>query len=361
MIDRNALRIVKGGAQTGQYLCNHPKIAEIHITGSQASHDIIVWGRGKERIKNKKAGMPINERPITSELGAVCPTIVVPGPWTKADIKFQAEHIASQKMHNSGFNCISCQKLILPSSWDKADLLMAEVEKVIEQYDPRQLYYPGADERMREFENHAKDLKKFGRQENPACVVASHSKTKQDWFNKFEIFAPAMSIHEIDDIDTRAYLNKAINFSNDELHGTLGANILIHPSTIKDIGKENFESIIARLNYGCIAINAWTGLGFLLVQTPWGAFPGHKLDDVQSGLGFVHNSFMLDSCERTIISAPFRPFPRNLLSGNFSLLPRPPWFITNTRQHKLGKLLTSFQHKPGWKKLPRIFFNALLG
>jgi aldehyde dehydrogenase (NAD(P)+) len=49
------------------------------------------------------------------------------------------------------------------------------------------------------------------------------------------------------------------------------------------------------------------------------------------------------------------------LSLNFSLLPRPPWFITNRRQHVLGKLLTRFQYRPSVWKLPRIFANALRG
>jgi aldehyde dehydrogenase (NAD(P)+) len=50
---------------------------------------------------NKAAHTPINTRQITSELGAVCPTIVVPGPWSAADIRFQGEQVATQKLHNS--------------------------------------------------------------------------------------------------------------------------------------------------------------------------------------------------------------------------------------------------------------------
>jgi aldehyde dehydrogenase (NAD(P)+) len=50
-----------------------------------------------------------------------------------------------------------------------------------------------------------------------------------------------------------------------------------------------------------------------------------------------------------------------LLSGGITLLPKPPWFVTNKKQHKVGMLLTRFQHSPSWLKLPRIFLNALLG
>lgn len=118
---------------------------------------------------------------------------------------------------------------------------------------------------------------------------------------------------------------------------------------------------MGEFRYGTIAINAWTGLGFLSSACPWGAFPGHTLEDVQSGIGFAHNTFMFDRAERVVLQAPWRPFPRNLASGQFSLLPRPPWFITNRKQDRIGELLTRFQYKPGWLKLPRIFIAALMG
>nr|WP_272211118.1 hypothetical protein [Marinicella sp. W31]MDC2877001.1 hypothetical protein [Marinicella sp. W31] len=97
LIDRNALRIVKGGGAEGAYLTGHSLVSELHITGSGSTHDAIVWGTGEEGTANKKAGTPKNTRRFTSELGAVCPTIIVPGPWSPADIAFQAEHIATQK------------------------------------------------------------------------------------------------------------------------------------------------------------------------------------------------------------------------------------------------------------------------
>ena len=54
---------------------------------------------------------------MTSELGGVGPTIVVPGPWTDADIEFQAEHILTMKLHNAGSNCVAAQVLVLPREW----------------------------------------------------------------------------------------------------------------------------------------------------------------------------------------------------------------------------------------------------
>ncbi|WP_339805390.1 aldehyde dehydrogenase family protein [uncultured Marinobacter sp.] len=363
LIECGALRMVRGGVGVGRYLCNHPTIEEIHITGSALSHDAIIWGMKGEQAANKAAGTPKNSRRITSELGAVCPTIVVPGPWTTADLDFQAEHIATQKLHNSGFNCVACQMLILPDNWALTNNLMTRVEKVMAQVPGRSLYYPGAAGRMEEFSAKGDNVLSFKRPGADACVVTPLDDVDDAsaWFKTTEVFAPAMSTRRLAAANAEQFLRQAVAFANDELYGTLGANILIHPDTIEEIGEETFEDIIAELRYGTIAINAWTGLGFLMPQCPWGAFPGHTLDDVQSGIGFVHNTYMFDKVERCVIRAPFRPFPRSLLGSGFSLLPRPPWFVTNRKQHKIGRLLTRFQYRPSWLKVPRIFLNALLG
>ena len=358
LIDLDALRIVKGDAAAGAYLTTHAIIEELHITGAVATHDAIVWGIGAEGEKNRKENTPQNFKRFTSELGAVCPTIVVPGPWSAADLKFQAEQIATHKLHNSGFNCVACQVLIMPKGWDKAAILMANLNAVV-QNSNRGAYYPGTANRLDAFKSKAKTYKSVARGEAPSLII--NDVNESDWFTKTEVFGPAMSTHEMDVPDAQTYLQSAITYANDQLYGTLGANILIHPKTIKEIGKTKFENIIADLHYGTIAINAWTGLAFLATACPWGAFPGHTPQDIQSGNGTVHNTFMLEDTERVVIQAPWAPFPRGILSGQFTLLPRPPWFITNKKQDKLGRLLTQFEHRPSWSKLPRIFLNALLG
>lgn len=358
LIDRNALRIVKGDGAAGAWLTDHPVIEEMHITGSGATHDAIVWGVGEEGVKNKAAGTPKNNKRFTSELGAVCPTIIVPGPWTGADLRFQAEHVATMKLHNSGFNCVACQVLIMPKTWNKTARFMGNLKSVMSK-STRLAYYPGAKDRLANFMGEAQNAEEVARGAAPACII--NSVGDSDWFRNQEVFAPAMSTLQMDDPDPETYLVNTIKWANENLYGTLGGNIIIHPRTIRKIGKKRFEEIVSEFRYGTIAINAWTGLGFLATACPWGAYPGHTLDDVQSGIGTAHNTFMFENVERTVVQAPFRPFPRGLLSLRFSLLPRPPWFITNRKQHKVGMLLTRFQHKPGWLKLPRIFLNALLG
>lgn len=358
-VDGGFLRIVKGDAKGGAYLCAHPIVEELHITGSDATHDAIVWGVGKEGAANKKAGTPKIAKRFTSELGSVSPTIVVPGPWSKADIRFQAENIATMKLHNAGHNCIATQALILPKGWDKGPALLAALKSVIAG-SHRPSWYPGAAKRLESYAANGGKVERIDRGETaPAVVIGEIS---DDAYNRScEVFGPALGIKELEARNAEAYLDSAIAYANSQLWGTLGANILIHPATIRAIGKKRFDELLAGLRYGTIGINGWCALGFLISACPWGAYPGHTIENVGSGIGTVHNAFMLEDTEKVVVQAAWRPFPRGLLSGQLTLMPRPPFFITNKRQHRIGALLTRFQYKPGWRKLPRIFLNALMG
>jgi hypothetical protein len=91
-----------------------------------------------------------------------------------------------------------------------------------------------------------------------------------------------------------------------------------------------------------------------------GAFPGHTLDDIQSGRGKVHNSFMLEKTERTVIEAPFRPFPRSLWHGELTLMPAALVYYP-PGQEAVAQRLVDFYHRPRWRKLPAILWRALRG
>ncbi len=328
----------------------------IHITGSGLSHDAIVFGPGADGAARRAEASPLNIRPITSELGGVSPTIVVPGRWTAADLRFQAEHVATQKLHNAGFNCVAAQVLILPADWEQVDAFEHEVRRAVERAPQRALYYPGADSRLSRY------AERFpGDAATERLVTTLGSDAEADaWVCATEVFGPAMSILRLSGETPQAYLDAAVTFANDQLHGTLAANIIIDPTAEKQPGA-GFQDAVARLRYGTVAINAWSGLGYLLTQTPWGGYPGHTLSDVQSGIGFVHNAYMFCKAQRSVVRAPFRPFPRNVLHGDFSLLPRPPWFVTNRNAARVARGLVDFHAAPSWFKLPRIFAHALTG
>ena len=365
LITQDFVRVVYGGGggDVGAWLCEHPLVEEIHVTGSARTHDAIVFGAGAEGEARKAKDQPKNPRRVTSELGNISPTIVVPGPWTAADLQFQAEQIATQKMHNAGFNCIAAQVLVLPSEWASTGALVAALKSTLRALPNRKAYYPGAADRQANAVKAHPDAEVLDAPGDgvPRTLVENIAPNPGDDFCfREEAFGGVLGETRLPGSDARAFLANAVAFCNDKLWGTLGANILIHPATMKELGPA-FDEALAALRYGCIAVNAWTGVGFLLAQTTWGAFPGHARTDIQSGSGVVHNSRLFDKPQKSVVYAPFYPFPRGLGHGQLAMLPKPPWFVTNKQAHEVTKKLTYFEASPSPLRIPGIFYSALRG
>ncbi|MBV8153543.1 MAG: aldehyde dehydrogenase family protein, partial [Candidatus Eremiobacteraeota bacterium] len=313
LVEGGYLRFAYGGADIGKYLCGHPAIDEIHITGSDKTHDAIVFGDGPDAADRKRRNDPILRKPITSELGNVSPTIVVPGPWSDSDVAFQAENIVTQKLHNGGFNCIASQVLILPRDWARTPDLIAAIDDVMRVLADRPAYYPGAAARCDALARGRREIRTFGPNDGRyvarTIAVLDASNASEVAFTT-EAFTPFLGMVALAG-QTEGYLRDAVAFANDKLWGTLGGNLIVHPGTMRRYA-DDFDRAVADLRYGCIGVNAWTGVGFLTCQTPWGAFPGHTLDDIRSGIGVVHNTYLFARSQKSVVYAPFAPFPRSL-------------------------------------------------
>ncbi|MFC9893157.1 aldehyde dehydrogenase family protein [Nocardia sp. NPDC127579] len=348
LLELGVLRILVGGAEAGTYLVRHTEVAHVHMTGSAHTHDTIVWGTGKRRKKQL-------DKPITSELGGVAPTIVVPGDWSEADLQYQAEHLATQRLHNGGYNCVAAQTVVLSADWPLRHRFLNELRAALELAPGRKPYYPGSDTRVADALAAYPDAERLGQ----GRVLVSQLPSTDTPLLRTEYFAPVLGVVELPGTGGE-FLARAVDFANTELVGTLGANVLAHPTVIRRLGTA-FDRAVERLRYGTIAINAWTGLAFLTPRASWGAFPGHTLEDVQSGIGVVHNAFLLDDVERTVIRGPFRPAPRALLHGEVALTPKPPWFVSNATGAATGRKLTEFYAGGNPARLPGLFLSALRG
>jgi aldehyde dehydrogenase (NAD(P)+) len=356
LIDLGVLRIVTGGADVGTYLVHHPDVAHVHMTGSAATHDAIVFGTGADGAQRKSERRPLLTKGITSELGGVSPTIVLPGPWSAADLRYQAEHVVTQRLHNGGYNCIASQVVIMSSDWAQKDEFLAEIRSALTRAPARPAYYPGSDQRVADALAAYPTAEKIG----PGRVLVQPVDAKdREYLLSTELFAPVFGVIELPGTG-QAFLNGAVRTANDDFIGTLGINLIARPSTLRELGS-GFDDAIAQLHYGCIAINAWTGVGFGTATATWGAYPGNTVDDVQSGIGVVHNALLLENAERTVVRGPFRPSPRSLVNGELSISPRPPWFVTNRTAATTGQALTEFAAQPSWARLPKIFASALRG
>lgn len=355
-----AVRILTGGADVGTYLVHHQLVDHVHMTGSSVTHDAIVFGTGEEGAQRKAANQPVLDKAITSELGGVSPTIVVPGQWSSSDIEFQTRHIATQRLHNNGYNCIASQVVVLSKAWPQRQEFLAALRKAVDEAPSRPAYYPGSDDRVAGAQQSYPDAERLGQNGARVLVVDPEDRTA---LLRTEYFGPVLGVIELDvanDPDGALFLQEAARVANDEFIGTLGVNVLAHPDTIKALGS-HFDTLVEDLRYGTVAINAWTGVGYLTPSATWGAFPGHVLNDVQSGIGVVHNGFLVEKPERTVVRGPFRPFPRSFAHGEWALSPKPPWFVSNATAAGTGELLVDFAGKPSLLKVPRIFISALRG
>ncbi|HAM12354.1 MAG TPA: aldehyde dehydrogenase, partial [Microbacterium sp.] len=355
LISLGLLRIVQGGGEVGAALTEHAGIDHVHITGAARTFETVVFGR---TATGKRRARPRLSVPITAELGGVSPIIVVPGKWSDADLRFQAEHVATMRLHNSGHNCVAGQVVILSADWAQRERFLAEVEAAMSRAPQRPVWYPGAQARLAEVADeypgarwssgHTRAVIEVGTDADPTPMEAT------------EYFVPALGVVTLPG-NGQEFLDAAVEYANARLTGTLGANLLIDPDTEAALG-DGFEHAVAELRYGTVAINTWTGVAFGIPTMPWGAYPGGTLEDVQSGIGVVHNALLLDDVERGVMRGPFRPFPRStgalIGPGTFSALPRPPWFVTSPGAADGGRLLTRFRIRPRLTTLLGILESA---
>ena len=354
-IQRGFLRVLYGGSDVGSVLVTSADVDTVHITGSAASHNEVVFGSGAEGSDRQRLNRPILVKPITSELGGVSPFIVVPGPWSEADLRYQAEHFVTQKLMNGGFNCIAAQVLVMADSWKDADRFVQHVHDVIVGQSARQSYYPGSEKRRLEIADHpsAVAVGRWG-----ISHVSNLDPEKVDRAFGEEFFADAFASTRLAHTDPGVFLDAAVDFANDRLDGTLGAVVVAHPRTMAELGAR-FERSVARLRYGSVGVNVWTAFNFLQPRSSWGAYPGHTLGAVGSGIGNVHNALLFDSPQKTIARGPFRPLGRSLLAGEFHLSPKPPWFVTSRTGRRTSELFTRFLTDHSVRRLPAIFASAL--
>jgi len=354
-IRRNYLSIAYGGVEEGAYLTQHAGIDEIHLTGSDQTYDQIVWGPpGPERDSRKARNAPLLSKPVTAELGNISPVLVVPGPYKERELAFQAESIAGAVAHNGSFNCNSPKMLVTPKGWNRRDGLLAGIERALGSAPVRRAYYPGAAERWNRLTEGRAEVRTVGTArdgELPWTVVTGlDSMDLREPAFTTEPFCSILSETEVGSDDPIEYLERAVDFANNRLWGTLSADLVVHPASLKDPRiAEAIERAIARLRYGAVAVNSWSGFIFAYGTPPWGAYPGSKPSDIQSGTGWVHNTPMLEGIEKAVLRHPL------------TLVPKPATFPTHRTADTLMRRLTSLEERGSWSRVPGVVMAAMRG
>jgi acyl-CoA reductase-like NAD-dependent aldehyde dehydrogenase len=352
LVDAGYLAIVYGGADVGAHLASHPEVDTLHVTGSDRTYDAIVWGSSPDEQKQRKAAnTPINTRPFTAELGCVTPCIVVPGEWSESDLMYQARNVASMVASNASFNCNAAKVLVVAKGWPQRAAFLAAVRKSLAAMQKRKAYYPGAESRYRKFIEaypKAEVVGERGEGVVPWTVIPNVPPVASEYALNNEAFCGVLAEVELDATTAEEFLPAAVSFANDKCWGTLSCMLIIDPRTEKRCAAA-LDRAVEQLRYGGIAINLWAGMIYGLVSPTWGAFPGHPATDIQSGAGVVHNTFLLDHPQKSVVRAPFR------------LRPTPLWFGDHKSLRATGERLLVFEASPGLGKLLSVAFAAMKG
>jgi hypothetical protein len=352
LVEDGFLAVCYGGAEVGAHLADHPKVDTLHVTGSDRTYDAIVWGADPEEQKRRKAANdPRNKRPFTAELGCVTPVMIVPGDWTEAELDYQARHVAGMVAQNASFNCNAAKALVVASGWPQKDTFLRKVEDHLARTPPRKAYYPGAQQRYQAFlDNYpgAKPLQPRSEDIVPWTLIPGVKPDPGEYALRNEAFCGVLATVELPATSASDFLTRAVLFANDVCWGTLSCTLLVDPRTQRALGSA-VDKAIADLRFGGIGLNVWPGVIYGLVVTSWGAFPGHTPQDIQSGAGVVHNTYLLDHPQKSVVRAPF------------VIKPTPAWFADHKNLAALGRNLTHYEASPSWGGLVRVALAAFKG
>ncbi len=352
LIDAGYLRIVSGGAHVGAYLVGHPLVTDIHVTGSDKTHDAIVFGVGPEGARRKAANEPLVTKPLTAELGNVSPVVIVPGEWTPAEIDFQARHVATMVANNAGFNCLTPRVIITHAGWAQREEFFAALESVFESLPTRAPYYPGAMDRRTTFLAAHPDAHQVGAASEatmPWTIIRDVDPTNDEEIClNVEPFCALTSETALVADSPADFVRRAVDFCNDVVWGTLSMTLICDPRTMSDPDTgPAIEQAVADLRYGSIGINLWHAMSYALASTTWGAYPGHPITDIQSGCGVVGNAYLFARPQKSVVRGPF------------VAKPAPAWFATNRNAGAVMRKLLAFEGAPSWSKLPGLVASSM--
>jgi acyl-CoA reductase-like NAD-dependent aldehyde dehydrogenase len=354
LVSRGYLRIVYGGADVGSALVYHPLVDDVHITGSDRTHDLIVWGPpGPERDRRIAARDPLLRVPISSELGNVSPVAILPYAYSDEELAFEASNLVSMVFNNGSFNCNAAKMLITPKGWPQRTRFLDLIAQGLTAAPTRRAYYPGAFDRYRTLLSGHAEAQLFGQSGDEklqwALVPGLDAGNEREPLFRTEPFCGILSETSIASTDPVEFLAESTRFMNDRLWGTLNAMLVVPPKLESDPRvAAALDRAVLDLRYGTVAINHWPALGYAFGTTPWGGHPSATLENIQSGMGWVHNSYMLDGIDKAVVRGPL------------VVKPMPMWFFGNPKADRVAPLAADLEAAPSWLKVPGLLMRVLL-
>jgi hypothetical protein len=340
LVGRGLVRTANADDAAAVELAHHPLVGAVHLHGSRAAHDVLVWGApGPERAAHVAAGTPALAKPMTSLLGNASPVLVMPYLYAADELAFQAESIASQLAWGGGLDPTSARVLVLPRGFAQRDALLDLVAAALAKRPPRRAPFAGLAEGYAAWLAARPDVRPIGDAAGGALpwAIARDLDPRAASEALFAADPPGPVLGEVSvgSDDPIEFLDAATRFCDERLSGTLCASLVAPPHHEEEPALEAaLEAAIERLRYGCVAVAAWPGLAFAMGSPPWGAHASGTLAEPGSGLGFVQDACMLGGVEKVVLRAPLRARPA------------PAWLSSRPRRLELARRLTRLAGAP---------------
>jgi hypothetical protein len=343
-----------GGAAVGKYLTRHPLVRSIHLTGSAATYNAIAWGdpRGAEAFGgggSKGAATTAPPRPppdsplargvpVGAELGNVTPYVIVPGgEWTNDDLLRHADNVVSGMINNCGHNCLAAEVLITDRRWPLRERFLQAVRDRLARSWRRAPYYPGSEAKLQAFRAAFPDAEELGRvppPEGKGAEASSSAAVVVPWLLKAGLTADQARVSEenwcgvVQEValdyesssssqpDVPAFFRAAADFCNRRCWGTLAASVFLHPSVERTFAQE-FDAFLGALRYGSISVNCPALGAFAVASLGWGAYAAAGTPaEIGTGNCVVHNTWLFDHVQKSVLRAPWRTAPAQLWSAS---------------------------------------------
>jgi hypothetical protein len=230
----------------------------------------------------------------------------------------QVKQLFAALYSNAGANCNSPKVVVLTKTWPQAAEFVRQLWEEMKNHPLPVAYYPGSKERWIAFRQAYPDavelgddsIKTIGQRGLASSAVVlpwllidgvrvdltteqGRQAAATEYAFRNEPFAPIVTIAYTDDLPT------AVQLANNYLFGSLSCTVVAPNSTTPDV-----EQAIADLKYGTIAVNVWSAVGYLATGCTWGAFPGDRLEAVETGIGQIQNCFFIPNVEKSVVRTP---------------------------------------------------------
>jgi len=334
-------------------LLSNPLVGHVHVTGSLQTEQAII--NTLSRTRTHQSELEIRDA-VTSELGCVTPWILSPGVYDEKELKNVARMIVSAKKNFGGAACLCAQVLIIPKEWNQKNQFREALVAELKRQPGFPCYYPGSKERKKKMEEmydstqgrsitvEAPLISGPGKSEEDQVVMLECGTPDEPGYNsvglKTEAFGPILALVELSSSGSseKAFIeNVAAPFVNNKtnIYGSLSCSVIVPTSSKQD--KFTLETSLASLEYGTVAVNTWTAMGYfaMLKGCIWGGSPHDKTG--QSGTGYVGNQYGLAKPVKTVVYGPplttnpffdlGTPAPRIVLDALWTMSTAPSIFV----------------------------------